>query len=459
MLQIFDTALRSKTPLTTREQGCVRLYVCGPTVQDVPHLGHGRTAVTFDVVRRYLEWRGYSVNHVSNVTDVEDKIIAKAIAEGLTEPEIASRYEAIHREQLQRLGVLPPHAVPHATEYIESMLNLIGDLVEAGHAYAVPGSGVYFSVPSFSEYGQLSGRTIERLLESAGARVEVDAEKRSPLDFALWKAVKGDEPAWDSPWGPGRPGWHIECSAMALELLGEGFDLHGGGSDLAFPHHENEIAQAVAGGHEFARHWMHSAMLNIKGEKMSKSLGNFLTLAECIDLHGPRALRLWMLQTHYRTQLDVSEGALAAANAALDGLDALARRARAAAVPTTVALSRPDTDTFRAAMDDDFNTSQALAVIFDTARRANAAIDANDHELAASLLSTVIDLLGALGLTLDDGTSHAEDRDAERINALVAERDSARAERDFARADEIRDVLQAMGVQIEDTPAGTIWRR
>ena len=458
MLHLYDTAARAKVALSTRDAGHVRMYVCGPTVQDVPHLGHGRTALTFDVARRYMEWRGYQVTHVSNVTDVEDKIIAKARAEGLTEPEIAERSETIHREQLERLGVLPPHEVPHATDYIEQMLNLIGDLVEMGHAYAVPGSGVYFEVPSYLEYGSLSGRTIELLMESAGARVEIDDAKRSPLDFALWKAVKSDEPSWDSPWGRGRPGWHIECSAMALDLLGEGFDIHGGGSDLTFPHHENEIAQAEAGGHRFARHWMHSAMLNIKGEKMSKSLNNFLTLADSIDIHGPRALRLWMLQTHYRTQLDVAEDALTAAKAALDGLDALARRARVAGIEPTVELERADIDAFRSAMDDDFNTPQALAALFDCARRANAAIDRGDPE-AAKLLATANDLAGALGLSFDDGSAARDDADAGEIESLIEARAAARADRNFAEADRIRDELIAMGVHIEDSPTGTTWHR
>ncbi len=459
MLHLFDSAARAKVPLTTREEGHVRLYVCGPTVQDVPHLGHGRTAITFDVVRRYLEWRGYAVTHVSNITDIEDKIIAKAQSEGLTEPDIAARYEAIHRAELDRLGVLLPHHVPHATEFIEGMLNLIGDLVESEHAYVVPEQGVYFHVPSFSEYGSLSGRTVELLLESAGARVDIDESKRSPLDFALWKAGKPGEPTWDSPWGPGRPGWHIECSAMALDLLGEGFDLHGGGSDLTFPHHENEIAQAVAGGHVFARHWMHSAMLNIRGEKMSKSLGNFLTLHDSIDLHGPRALRLWMLQTHYRTQLEVTEAALGAAKAALDGLDSLARRARVAEVEPSMEVDRAAAEAFRACMDDDFNTPQALAIVFDMARQANAAIDQQDAGLASKSLATVHDLLGALGLWLEDGSSNADDADAAVIEALIAQRTAARTGKDFAEADRIRTELLEQGVILEDTPTGTIWHR
>ncbi|MFM8302712.1 MAG: cysteine--tRNA ligase, partial [Actinomycetota bacterium] len=255
-VRLFDTVARAKVELVPREPGTLSVYVCGPTVYDVPHVGHGRTATTFDVIRRYLEWRGYRVTFVSNVTDVEDKIIARAAESGSTEPEVAARFEAAYWEQLDRLGVRRPDHVPHATEYIASMQALITELVDRGHAYVVEGQGVYFDVVTFPSYGRLPHRSLAQLLESAGARVEVDEAKRTPVDFALWKAAKPGEPAWDSPWGPGRPGWHIECSAMALDLLGEGFDIHGGGDDLAFPHHENERAQSECAGHEFARHWI-----------------------------------------------------------------------------------------------------------------------------------------------------------------------------------------------------------
>src|SRR5215471_12607989 len=275
------------------------MYVCGPTVYDAPHVGHGRTAVVFDIIRRYLAWRGFDVTFVSNVTDIEDKIIRRAADTGTTEPDIAQRFEAAHFEQMRRLGVLYPDRVPHATEYVEGMIALIGELVAGDHAYVVDGQGVYFDVPSYAEYGELSHRTIEQLLESAGARVEIDEQKRSPMDFALWKAAKPGEPEWDSPWGPGRPGWHIECSAMSLDLLGDGFDLHGGGEDLAFPHHENERAQSEGAGHQFARHWIHSGMVTIGGDKMSKSLRNFTTVDEALAVHDARAVRLAMLQSHY----------------------------------------------------------------------------------------------------------------------------------------------------------------
>ena len=278
-VRVHDTLQGTSVELTPRDPGRISMYVCGPTVYDVPHVGHGRTAVVYDVVRRYLEWRGFDVTFVSNVTDVEDKIIARAAERGSTEPEIAQEFETAYWHEMDRLGVRRPDAMPRATEYIEPMLELVRELVDQGHAYVVDGQGVYFDVVSFPPYGELPHRSLEQLLESAGARVEVDEAKRNPVDFALWKAAKPGEPAWDSPWGPGRPGWHIECSAMSLRELGEGFDLHGAGNDLVFPHNENERAQAEAAGHPFARHWIHSGMVEIGGEKMSKSLHNFVTLA------------------------------------------------------------------------------------------------------------------------------------------------------------------------------------
>jgi len=453
-VRIFDTIAREKVELVTREPGSLSMYVCGPTVYDVPHVGHGRTATTFDVIRRYLEWRGLAVTFVSNVTDVEDKIIARAAATGSTEPEVAARFEAVYWEQLDRLGVRRPDHVPHATEYIDSMLAMIGDLVDRGHAYALDGQGVYFDVPSFPGYGALPHRTLEQLLESAGARVEIDDEKHSPVDFALWKAAKPGEPSWDSPWGPGRPGWHIECSAMALDLLGDGFDLHGGGDDLAFPHHENERVQAEGAGHGFARHWIHSAMVQVGGEKMSKSLGNFTTLADALDAHGPRAFRMAVLQTHYRKAIELGDVELGSAAAAVDRLDALVRRAQAEGIepsaPEPVAVDR-----FRDAMDDDFSTPTAMAVVFDAVSATHQALTDGDAARAATLLATVHALTEALGLPLEAAGSGGDDE----IDALVAARDEARRTRDFAAADAIRDDLAARGVVLEDTANGTIWHR
>jgi cysteinyl-tRNA synthetase len=454
-VRIYDTLERRKVELTQRDPGRVSIYVCGPTVYDVPHVGHGRTAVVYDVIRRYLEWRGLDVMFISNVTDVEDKIIARAAEAGSTESEIAQRFEGAYWTEMDRLGVRRPDAMPRATEYIAPMLDLIGQLVTDGHAYAVEGQGVYFDVVSFPGYGALPHRSLEQLLGSAGARVEVDEAKRSPVDFALWKAAKPGEPAWDSPWGSGRPGWHIECSAMSLDLLGDGFDLHGAGDDLVFPHNENERAQAEGAGHAFARHWIHSGMVEISGEKMSKSLGNFRTLAAALDAHGARAFRLAVLQTHYRKAMELGDDELTTAASGVARLDALARRAGGAGIgPAGAPIDDDRRDHFARSMDDDFGTPGATAVVFDAVGSANQAIDAGDAARAASLFATVTELAGVLGLTIAAGTG-----DDAGIDALVAERDAARAARDFATADRIRDELSGLGITLEDGAAGTIWHR
>jgi cysteinyl-tRNA synthetase len=455
VVRVHDTMQRAKVELTSRDPGKLSIYVCGPTVYDVPHVGHGRTAVVFDVVRRYLEWAGLDVRYVTNVTDVEDKIIARAAETGSTESEIAKQFEAAYWEQLDRVNVRRPDDMPHATEYIDGMISLIGELVDAGHAYVVPDKGVYFDVMSFPSYGALPHLTIEQLLDSAGARVEVDEAKRNPVDFALWKGAKPGEPVWDSPWGKGRPGWHIECSVMSLDLLGEGFDLHGAGDDLVFPHHENERVQAEAAGHPFARLWMHSGMVVIGGEKMAKSLGNFTTLQDALDRHGGRAFRMAVLQTHYRKAVELGDTELEAAATAVARLDALARRASGAGIDVTDAeVDDEVVARFRAAMDDDFGTPGAMAAVYEAVAAANQAIDAGDAARAASLLATVIELAGALGLEVEAGTG----ADAE-IDTLVAQRDEARATKDFATADRIRDELAARGITLEDTPTGTIWHR
>jgi cysteinyl-tRNA synthetase len=456
-VRIHDTMTREKVALEPRDPGRVSIYVCGPTVYDVPHIGHGRTAIVFDTIRRYLEWTGLDVTFVTNVTDVEDKIIRRAAETGATEPEVAARFEAAYFDEMARLGVRRADRLPHATEYIGPMQELIGELVSSGHAYPVEGEngGVYFDVTKFPSYGALPHRSLEQLLDSAGARVEIDAAKRNPVDFALWKAAKPGEPAWDSPWGRGRPGWHIECSAMSLDLLGEGFDLHGGGDDLVFPHHENERAQAEGAGHRFARHWIHSAMVQVGGEKMSKSLGNFTTLGEALDAHGARAFRLAVLQTHYRRAMELGERELDAAAAAVDRLDALFRRAAAAGIePVDAPVDVPTVERFRSAMDDDFGTPAAIAAIFDAVGEANAAIDAGDGTRAASLLASVAELTGVLGL--EPATGAAQDSE---VDALVVARDEARAAKDYAEADRIRTELASRGVTLEDTPSGTIWHR
>jgi cysteinyl-tRNA synthetase len=452
VLRIFDTAQRAKVDFVPRIAGQVSMYVCGPTPYDAPHLGHGRKEIVFDTIRRYLLWSGLKVTYVSNVTDIDDNIINRAQRDKTTEPELAAKYEAEFAKQFDRLNIQKPDETPRATMWIDQMQSLIGQLIDRGHAYVIEGEGVYFQVESLPEYGALSHRTVDELLESAGARVDVDERKRSPVDFALWKAAKPGEPSWQSPWGDGRPGWHIECSAMALEILGDGFDIHGGGSDLVFPHHENEIAQAVAADHVFARYWLHNGMLNVNGEKMSKSLGNFTTLADVLDQYDPRAFRMLVLKTHYRRQMEVGSKELSDAQKDVEGFDALLRRARSADLPAAEADAP---DAFRAAMDDDFDTPAAIAVLQTLRRDANSALDDRRLDDAARLVATVRSLADALGLALSDAD---EDLDTE-VAELIQQREEARKNKDWAGADRIRDELIERGIHLEDTPNGTIWRK
>ncbi len=452
MLRLYDTAARAKVDFVPRRAGSVSMYVCGPTPYDAPHLGHGRKEVVFDTIRRYLLWCGLDVTYVSNVTDVDDNIIERAARDKVTAAELATKYEGEFGRQFERLNIMSPSEMPRATEWIPEMVELIGTLIERGHAYVIEGDGVYFQVDSLPEYGGLSHRTVQDLVESAGARVEVDERKRSPVDFALWKASKPGEPSWESPWGPGRPGWHIECTAMSLKILGDGFDIHGGGSDLVFPHHENELAQALAAGHEFSRHWLHNGMLNVNGEKMSKSLGNFTTLADILDRYDPRAFRMLVLKTHYRRQMEIGPKELSDAQKDIETFDALLRRARANGVSDAEPV---ESSAFRGAMDDDFDTPAAVAVIQSVRREANTALDDGRIEEAAPLLATVRSLASALGLALSDEELELDTDVAE----LVAQRDAARAAKDYAGSDRIRDDLLSRGIVLEDTPKGTVWRR
>ena len=455
MVRIFDTLAKRDVELTTRIEGRVSMYVCGPTVYDVPHVGHGRTALVYDVIRRYLEWLGNAVTFVGNVTNVEDKIIARAAAEGTSERELADRYEAAYWAELDRLNVRRPDEVPRATEFVQPMIDLITELIERGRAYVIEGEGVYFAVESYPDYGDLSGRRLSDLLDGAGARVEIDEQKRSPIDFAVWKAAKPGEPDWESPWGRGRPGWHIECSAMSLQILGDGFDLHGGGDDLVFPHHENERAQAEGAGHPFARHWIHSGMVMVGNEKMSKSLGNFATLGGALDGFGARAFRLAVLQVHYRSQMELTASELGAAQKAMQRIDDLLRRSDRAAIPSAA----PDAATiaeFRRVMDQDFGTPAGVATLFDAVRRANLAFDDGDDAVAAGLVSAVRLILDVFGFA---SVVEAPTGDAEEIEAMVQARTDARSAKDFAAADRIRDELASRGIVIEDTASGTTWHR
>ena len=448
-MQVHSTLHRAVVELVPRRPGEVSIYVCGATVQSEPHVGHGRYAVVFDMIRRYLEWRGYAVRFVRNITDIDDKIIVAAAETGEQVSERATRMTAIFANAYQRLGVLDPDVEPKATEHVPEMVKLIDRLIDRGLAYLVEDGDVYFAVRAFEAYGKLSGRKIDEL--QAGARVEVSELKHDPLDFALWKAAKSGEPSWDSPWGPGRPGWHIECSAMAGQYLGEAFDIHGGGADLIFPHHENEIAQSEgATGQPFARYWLHNGMVNLGGEKMSKSTGRLIDLTEAVDRFGGMTLRLFFLRAHYRSPIEFSEDLLAAAGVAYQRLFRFMQRA-----PRTEHHADPEIlRRFEAAMDNDFATPEALAVLFEAVTEANRFLDEGGE--AGSIVAAAREMADVLGIQTDPQTRHT---DEEIVDALLAERDRARAERDFARSDQIRDELAEMGVVVEDTPDGARWFR
>lgn len=494
MIRLYDTKTRAKTDLVTREPGKVALYVCGPTVYNYIHVGNARTFISFDNIRRYLMWRGFDVTFVQNVTDVDDKIIAKSLEEGRTAAEVAAEYTQAFIEDMRAVNVLDPDVRPKATEEIPAMLKLIGELIDSGHAYEVEGD-VYFSVRSFPGYGELSGRNVDEM-EGGHRELRADGKgiedrKRDPLDFALWKAAKPGEPAWESPWGMGRPGWHIECSAMSRKYLGLPFDIHGGGGDLVFPHHENERAQSEAAcGCTFANYWMHGGMLQINSEKMSKSLGNFKLLRDILKTTDPAVLRFLMLQTHYRSPLDFSEERVAEASVALcrignavKSLDWLAENAAdgpsvldADALAARTARAR---EAFVEAMDDDFNTCRALGEVFDLIADANSqtadkTLSLEDAAAVRGVRDLVVELMGVFGIDVAAGSNACaanaypvevvalaadiagyEGADAaEAVDALLAARADARAAKDWARADAVRDGLTGLGFVIEDTPQG-----
>ena len=471
-IRIQNTMTRRKEEFVPLIRGEVRMYVCGVTVYDLSHIGHARSSLVFDVIRRYLRHRGYAVKFVKNYTDVDDRIIRKANEEGVSAREISERYIAADRRDMASLGVLEPDVQPKATEYIDPMVELIEGLIRKGMAYPIDGD-VYFEVRRFPAYGKLSGKNLDELL--AGARVDVDERKRDPRDFALWKSAKPGEPSWASPWGEGRPGWHIECSAMAMAHLGETLDIHGGGEDLIFPHHECEIAQSEgATGKTFSRYWIHNGFVNLAAEKMSKSLGNTLTIRDLVKRHDPEALRLYLLGTHYRHPLEWSDERVGESTRALsrlrslkDEADRLAARGTPAPGPDgglfdQVAAHRAR---FEAAMDDDFNTPQALGALFDLARLLHTAKDqvAQGSAGAGAFLLGVGELviLGrALGLLETGGRREpAIDPQAKaKIDSLVYLRQEARRLRDFREADRLRDELARMGVILEDTRDGTTWK-
>ncbi|MEG1830483.1 MAG: cysteine--tRNA ligase [Raoultibacter sp.] len=489
MITIYNTQTRSKVDFESIERGKVGMYVCGPTVYNYIHIGNARTFISFDIIRRYLTWRGFKVTFVQNVTDVDDKIIKKAAEEGRGAAEVAAEYTDAFIADMRAAGVLDPDIRPKATEEIPEMIDLVMQLIEGGHAYAVEGD-VYFAVRSFAEYGKLSGRKIDEMesghrdLRTSG----LEDRKRDPLDFAVWKAAKPGEPSWESPWGAGRPGWHIECSAMSRKYLGLPFDIHGGGADLVFPHHENEVAQSEAAcGCTFANYWIHSGMLQINSEKMSKSLGNFLLLRDVLETTRPEVLRMLMLQTHYRSPLDFSDERLTEAEAALSRIVNTVKNlewleANAADIPSPLdiralmAQTQTARNEFIAAMDDDFNTAGALGVVFAFVSDINAAVadktlSISDVPAIYQARAVLVELMGVFGIALEgeqveaqypcevvalahDLAGYPGASETQAVEALLACREQARKNKDWALADKVRDGLAALGLTIEDTPQG-----
>ncbi|MCA0295822.1 MAG: cysteine--tRNA ligase [Actinobacteria bacterium] len=466
--RLYDSARRAVVEFQPIRPGEVSIYCCGPTVQSAPHLGHIRKEVNFDVLRRWLTASGYTVTMVTNITDIDDKILIKSAEAGREWWAHAYLYEAVFHRAFAALGVLPPTYEPRATGHVPEMIELIATLIERGHAYAADdGSGdVYFSVVSWPAYGELSGMKVD---EMEAAEDSDPRGKRDPRDFALWKGYKAGDPetaAWQTPWGRGRPGWHLECSAMAGKYLGDEFDIHGGGLDLRFPHHENELAQSRAAGRPFARHWMHNAWVTMAGEKMSKSLGNTADVLAAVDAYGGRAVRLYLAGPHYRSAIELSDASLAEAAAQLARIDSFLARASAVAAGWTAWTPREAIPAaFAAAMDDDLGTSAALAVLFGTIKEGNVALEAGDVERAKQAYAAVKAMLGVLGLDPDApewAQQNASGGDLTPVvdglvAALLEQRAQARARKDWPAADAIRDQLSAIGLKVDDTPNGPRW--
>jgi len=461
-LRFYDTATRSVRDFVPVREGKVGIYLCGATVQAPPHVGHIRSGVAFDVVQRWLTARGFDVTFVRNVTDIDDKIIQRGTDEDVPYWVVAMRNERAFARAYEVLGCLPPTYEPRATGHVPEMVTLMQRLIDLGHGYAV-GGDVYFDVRSFPQYGALSGQRMDEMLPATDSDASV---KRDPADFAMWKGAKPGEPAWDTPWGPGRPGWHVECSAMAEKYLGESFDIHGGGLDLIFPHHENEIAQSKAAGGGFAQYWLHNAWVTTAGEKMSKSLGNSLLVDEVVQRVRPVELRYYLAGAHYRSMIEYSDENVAEAGQGYRRIEGFLARAREACGREPVV--RPDTRPveFDNAMDDDIAVPQALAVVHEQVRAGNAALAADDLETAGAAFDAVLAMVDVLGLNpwsepWASSGSTGSDRHTEVIDALVqvvlAQRQEARARKDFAAADAIRDGLDAIGIRVEDTAHGVRW--
>lgn len=477
-ITLYNTLTQRKEPFIPLVSGKVGMYVCGITTYDYCHLGHARSAIVFDTIVRYFRYQGFDVTYVKNFTDIDDKIINRALREGVTIYDVAERFIAAHDEDMAYLGVGKPTVTPRATAHIADMIALISTLLSRGVAYEVPGGDVYFAVDKVPGYGKLSHRKIEDMV--AGARIEVSEQKRHPLDFALWKAAKAGEPSWESPWGKGRPGWHTECVVMSRRYLGETFDIHGGGEDLIFPHHENEIAQAEGDtGTPLARYWLHNGFIRVSGEKMSKSLGNVTAIRELRPRWPGEVIRLFVLQSHYRSPIDISDDTLTESCRALRRcyltMKELSSRGKTEAAGERTAATMEEMaslnglrERFLAAMDDDFNTARALGFFFDAVRSANTYLQGKENDMRTQRFHDVIsEMGGVLGLIQEDPehylrhdrmtAAHRYGLDTEDIDRQVRERAVARAARDWARADEIRKQLAAMKVTLQDTPGGTEW--
>ncbi|HSP48535.1 MAG TPA: cysteine--tRNA ligase [Clostridiaceae bacterium] len=461
-MKVYNTLTRKKEEFIPIEEGKVKMYVCGPTVYNLFHIGNARTFIIFDTVRKYLEYRGYEVRFVQNFTDIDDKMIKKANDTGTTVKNLGDHYITEYYKDADALKIKRATVNPRATEYISQMVKFISELIEKGYAYEMHGD-VYFATKKFNEYGKLSGQNLDDL--QSGARIEVDERKQDPMDFALWKTSKENEPSWESPWGPGRPGWHIECSCMAFDLLGETIDIHAGGTDLVFPHHENEIAQSESRtGKTFAHYWLHGAFVNVDNRKMSKSLNNFFTAREILERYDSEVVRLFMLSGHYRTQINFTVELLDSAKASLDRMYNGLSRLNGFLKNEKEKMDEKDEETkkillaykdrYIEKMDDDFNTADAISVIFELIREMNIRIDENYSKeivtFAMDLLKELGDPIGIMQNPLG-GTLEAE------VEALIEERQKARKEKNFALSDKIRDELAAKGIVLEDTPQGVRW--
>ncbi|MDF2882443.1 MAG: cysS [Clostridiaceae bacterium] len=464
-MKIYNTLTKKKEEFVTINPMEVNMYVCGPTVYNYFHLGNGRTFIVFDTIRRYLEYRGYKVNFVQNFTDIDDKMIKKANEQHITVKQLGDKFISEYYNDADKLNIKRATVNPRATEYIDKIISFVNELINRGYAYEINGD-VYFSTKKFNEYGKLSGQNLDEL--QAGARINIDERKNDPMDFAIWKKQKPNEPAWESPWGLGRPGWHIECSCMAYNILGKTIDIHGGGTDLVFPHHENEIAQSEAlTGRPFANYWMHSAFVNVNNQKMSKSLNNFFTAREVLGKYDADIIRFFMLSAHYRAQINFSDELLESAKSSMDrlynslyNLENLLEEVKSEKMQESENEYFKDLlqyrDKYIGKMDDDFNTADAISVIFDLIRDINSHVDANASK---ELIKDCINLIRELGLPLGILQKTTKGSIEEDIEKLINDRQQARREKKWSLADEIRDKLKSQGIILEDTPQGVRWKR